>query len=1265
MALFYGIIFVTMFLGFAVHRLYKKRIKLTVQLGASFLLIISCYLAVNFYWIYPYYLASSSQVLTPNYELTDEIIELLSREGNFLNSFRILAYWLNSDIELQENTLLSFFWPYASVVIPIIAFSALFFRWSLKYALIFSAMALTGIVLAMGTYSPLDYYDLVLSTPALAKFAWVLRDSDKLSFLITFAYSFLLGMASCSVFAILSRVKLKEKKKLLISSSILGCFSFLVIGSVYLISYPFYETRTDALKPVTLPTEFDRLNGYLSIIDTDKIFLLPYPLDETSWNNKSRVGDIYNTHSIKPSIESTEYNYYARNYYNYMVSSIMENRSKNIGDLIHPLGTSYVIFHNDTWDKIRDTYSQNSIELLKKFYFLEDIRNIENIGFYKIFRITNDSKSGVTGQAFIPSQSTVSLSGLDTFSSLNALTFNSLQSSVLFLDDIRTKGSNALVNNTDEFILNRLSTEDEFALFFVNDKYFIAPFDATYRFEPSEQWSKARARDPIHAEFHPYLNRYGIENWDLDYGKGLVMTSAMGAKISIPVEIKSENSNGPKDNNFNLFMRYLKNEKGGQIKIYLDDKLINRVDTHDRISNKFVWEKVNSFVNVTEGRHTLTLENVVGLNAVNILAIIPPDEMDRIKAETTHLLADKKQLIYLLEAESNFYNNRGNDSGSFYSFFGNDSFSIDNNVKNHTFTKTIKGQFKVPTNSDLLALQFMAKKNPVLESNYDIKDLKVHAAYKKHNAFTSDFELDKESVPLAILRHSDWINSDKDLVSTSLEVNEPLYGNSSLKLDIKGSNKTGWNILSTDLIPIMSNAYYNVTLDVFAKDVKDLHSRILYYDSDEKPMTGTTYYVFEHKDGNFRDTFTSSVLPPMEAKYLKFQVLTLSANPKPSSYILDNVKLDEITEPGIYTISDSDNIEDDKNTNVNTKDYLNTEINSNSTHFLIETKPLTVKENHLYNYTITTDSRNVPAYSGVALFKSSKDVVQNFTKYGNNASNGGVLSLSAGSEIITNLNVIESANYTIAIRAKTCQDCTFLIVEIAGSNNRKENNDVIQIGNVTLNDNLTGLYWKYTNSTYLKQGKYEIRIFSNSQVDVDSVVIYTSGNNDTYANPDNKDSKELDLFNLDKNLSKAYISGYKKINPTQHLISIKNATIPYVLAFAESYDPLWTAYSETGDQNSSMSTNDNVNFKVNSVPLYGVTNGFYINKIGDYSLIIEYQPQNWFVQGAKVSLLFLVVMATGLMLLRKRGTMRNLYLAVSKRLTGYRADKRTDRVKHE
>ena len=96
------------------------------------------------------------------------------------------------------------------------------------------------------------------------------------------------------------------------------------------------------LRPVTFPTEFERLNNYLSGVDAYNVYFLPYPLDETKWNKMNRVGNIYQTHSLKPSIESSGSTGMAgmgsTNYYNYLAKSVVENRSKDIRNFIYPLG---------------------------------------------------------------------------------------------------------------------------------------------------------------------------------------------------------------------------------------------------------------------------------------------------------------------------------------------------------------------------------------------------------------------------------------------------------------------------------------------------------------------------------------------------------------------------------------------------------------------------------------------------------------------------------------------------------------------------------------------------------------------------------------------------------------------------------------------------------------------------------------------------------------------------------------------------------------
>ncbi len=98
------------------------------------------------------------------------------------------------------------------------------------------------------------------------------------------------------------------------------------------------------------------------------------------------------------------------------------------------------------------------------------------------------------------------------------------------------------------------------------------------------------------------------------------------------------------------------------------------------------------------------------------------------------------------------------------------------------------------------------------------------------------------------------------------------------------------------------------------------------------------------------------------------------------------------------------------------------------------------------------------------------------------------------------------------------------------------------------------------------------------------------------------------LFQL-KNTAKVT---YEEVSPTQYKVSVEGLTKPGVLAFSESYDPLWQ-----------------INGK-GSIPLYGLINGFNIEKDGQYD--VYFSPQKYVMPGLLVSGLTLGMLVALLLL---------------------------------
>ena len=385
-----------------------------------------------------------------------------------------------------------------------------------------------------------------------------------------------------------------KKKKYFVAAFFLS----LLVASTVVYSYPVYVFNSwGELRPVKLPTEFGKLNNYLSGLDAYNVYFLPYPLDETNWNKMNRVGNIYQTHSIKPSIESSGSTGMAgmesTNYYNYLANSVVDDRSKDIRNFIYPLGTSYLIFHNDTWDKRTSTPDKKNLDLLEGIKSLEGLKNIRNIGLFSIFKVNDDDNISRNAniepqQVNILDSNIVAMGGLDTLQSLNALQpyFSSINSSIFFIDQVAdTDSLEDILANFDSLILEKSPSYYDLIFSLLDSRYFIEPSKMVVDYDPMRLWSKTGTMDPDNGAFHPYLERLGIDNWQFDYGKGLVITQSAGANLSMPMDI-SENGQ------YDLFLRYLKNQEGGIINVYLDNRLLNQISSLDETPTTLYGNKL-------------------------------------------------------------------------------------------------------------------------------------------------------------------------------------------------------------------------------------------------------------------------------------------------------------------------------------------------------------------------------------------------------------------------------------------------------------------------------------------------------------------------------------------------------------------------------------------------------------------------------------------------------------------------------------------------
>lgn len=121
---------------------------------------------------------------------------------------------------------------------------------------------------------------------------------------------------------------------------------------------------------------------------------------------------------------------------------------------------------------------------------------------------------------------------------------------------------------------------------------------------------------------------------------------------------------------------------------------------------------------------------------------------------------------------------------------------------------------------------------------------------------------------------------------------------------------------------------------------------------------------------------------------------------------------------------------------------------------------------------------------------------------------------------------------------------------------------------------------------------------------------------------------------------------FQQINPTKYIVKVKNAKHPFILVFAESYNKNWQAsYSDVnvnlGKNTKVLSTEmenvkeipyknsydiDNLLFsksKENRTEMHfqinGYANAWYLDKSGDFTVVLEFKPQREFMTGILIT----------------------------------------------
>lgn len=161
-----------------------------------YFLVLLWFVIFNLYWLLPLLITVLNQSDLMPYILTQESVEMLARRSTLLNTSRLIGAW-SPPVNYQPfplaptGILANRIWTLASFILPLTALASILLTFKKRVTKFFLILLVIALLLATGPSGPLGKFYIFL---VLGPGGWILRESDKLTGLLSFCYAILFGL---------------------------------------------------------------------------------------------------------------------------------------------------------------------------------------------------------------------------------------------------------------------------------------------------------------------------------------------------------------------------------------------------------------------------------------------------------------------------------------------------------------------------------------------------------------------------------------------------------------------------------------------------------------------------------------------------------------------------------------------------------------------------------------------------------------------------------------------------------------------------------------------------------------------------------------------------------------------------------------------------------------------------------------------------------------------------------------------------------------
>jgi len=493
--------------------------------------------------------------------------------------------------------------PFLYLLLPLLASMAIWLRRHNPYVIFFASIYVVSVFLAKGANPPFEQINewIYLYVPGFSAF----REATKFLLLVAFSLAFLVGVAIKEIAATISSWSLLKRRPGL-NQFVAVLFAFSALAAFLVMMKPvFFQEIQENF--VTFPLPLWQKQVYTAQANDPHFY-------RTLWvPGKLSISPLSDAHPVFGADELTDADklrpFIQLNDTAATVNwSILHN--PGAASLLNLIGVKYLYVPNLDYYKGYVDYQANSggkspaqLQAAKDFLDVQtwlkpSTTTTDAIPAYQTF----DPQD----HFFIP-QNRIYVSGPDDFFSTFAslpepnLAAHTLIASDESWDTTAISGSTLVFNQTNptDYILRQLPANR-----------LIEPFKTAKApdvLDSSNIWTKNILTSK-------YIIDPSLQNYDFDFGKGFIAASQEGS-TSFELNVLPEQVSQS-----HLWLRSLDSLRGTSLEIELDKQTLglNVPATSPAI---FHWHDLGT-LNLTAGKHTLTIHSKAGLNVVNLLAMV-------------------------------------------------------------------------------------------------------------------------------------------------------------------------------------------------------------------------------------------------------------------------------------------------------------------------------------------------------------------------------------------------------------------------------------------------------------------------------------------------------------------------------------------------------------------------------------------------------------------------------------------------------------------